>query len=118
MRNEREEWSYEECWRYKNPCGLPGYCKHDYSYCKYNPRSKNFYGTQLTKKDFNEDGSKKKTASGEQTCTEVTKSISFQIETDSDSDEDEEFNMAKEAYDSESDDESLLPDLILQSKAN
>lgn len=98
----------------KNPCGFTGHSKHDYKDCKYNPRSKNFCGTQMAKKDFDEDGSKKKTSSGEQTCTEETKRVGFQIGPDSDSDEDEEFEMAEEVYDSESEEDSMesMPSLI------
>jgi len=89
----------------KNPCGLPGYSKHDYKDCKYSARSKNFCGQVLTKKDFNEDGSKKKAAAEEQTCTEQVESASFKIGLDSDSDTDEEFEMA-EQVDSDSDSDS------------
>ena len=85
----------------KNPCGLPGHSKHDYKDCKYNPYSKNYCGTTLTKKDFNEDGSKNNKASGEQTCTEVTKKVSFQIGPESDPDSDEEFQMAEENIEQE-----------------
>ena len=72
---------------------MPGHSKHDYKDCKYNPRSKNYCGTTLTKKDFNEDGSKKKTVSGKQTCTEGINRVSFKIGPESDLDSDEEFIM-------------------------
>ena len=43
----------------RNPCRLPGHQNHDYSDCKFNPKSAKFCGTVRTLKGYNEDGKRK-----------------------------------------------------------
>ena len=40
----------------RNPCKLPGHQNHDYSDCKFNPKSSNYCGTTRTLKDYDRDG--------------------------------------------------------------
>ena len=75
-----------------NPCKLPNHQHHEWKDCFNNPRSDNLKGTVKYPKDFNTDGSTKKTRSEEVQMAEVKLPNSY----DSDSKADEEFEMLEE----------------------
>lgn len=106
----------------RNPCKLPGHQHHDYSDCKFNPRSANYCGVTRTLKDYDKNGKLKDSAKKKEKENLKTERSSSDDNSTSDSsnenhycsESDEcEFHMIKEANNEVKNKKALSAELLV-----